>query len=80
VRSEASIRSRWVGVVAVGLCGWLVSQLVNRVEAFPPAPFSTIYGDIRDEYGYLIPAAGAKVVFYYQQLELFRYPLSGGGE
>jgi hypothetical protein len=32
------------------------------LRAFPPAPFHTIYGDVRDDQGVLIPATGAAVV------------------
>lgn len=45
--------------------------------AFPPAPYYTIYGDVRDEFGYLIPAGTASVVFYYGGHEVARHPLMG---
>lgn len=44
--------------------------------AFPPAPYYTVYGDARDEFGYLIPAGGTTVVFYYGGAEFARYPIS----
>ena len=43
--------------------------------AFPPAPYYTIFGDVRDEFGSLVPS-GATVVFYYQSKELARYPIT----
>ncbi len=42
------------------LLGLLLSAPL--LHAFPPAPFHTIYGDVRDEQGVLIPASGAAVV------------------
>lgn len=40
--------------------GFILSA--TQLHAFPPAPFHTIYGDVRDEQGFLIPANGATVV------------------
>jgi hypothetical protein len=37
---------------------------VSVVQAFPPAPHYSIYGDVRDEYGYLISPGVATVVFF----------------
>lgn len=39
-----------------------ITATVATLEAFPPAPFHTIYGDVRDDQGVLIPATGAAVV------------------
>jgi hypothetical protein len=49
-----STRPVWVALAATF---WAQS-----LQAFPPAPFHTIYGDVRDDHGVLIPAAGAAVV------------------
>ena len=46
-------------------------------QAFPPAPHYSIYGDVRDEYGYLISPSGATVVFYLNSVEIARYPITG---
>jgi hypothetical protein len=46
-------------------------------QAFPPAPHYSIYGDVRDEYGYLISPSGASVVFYLNSTEIARYPITG---
>ena len=48
---------------------------VSWVEAFPPAPYHTIYGDVRDEYGILVPANGVSVVMYQGAVEKMREPL-----
>lgn len=44
--------------------------------AFPPAPFYTIYGDIRNPYGELIPAEGAVVILYSGGKEMLRQSLT----
>ena len=46
-------------------------------DAFPPAPHYSIYGDVRDEFGYLIQPGTASVVFYFGGKEVERYPLTG---
>ena len=48
---------------------------VPLLQAFPPAPFSTVYGDVRDQYGALIPADGAAVVVYKDGKEIMRQSL-----
>jgi hypothetical protein len=45
------------------------------LQAFPPAPFYTVYGDVRDQYGVLIPAEGAAVIVYKDGKELMRQSL-----
>jgi hypothetical protein len=45
------------------------------LRAFPPAPYYTVYGDVRDQYGILIPADGAAVVVYKSGKELMRQEL-----
>lgn len=45
------------------------------LRAFPPAPYYTIYGDVRDQYGILIPAASAAVVVYKDTKEVMRQEL-----
>ena len=45
------------------------------LRAFPPAPYYTVYGDVRDQYGVLIPADGAAVVVYKDGKELMRQEL-----
>ncbi len=46
------------------------------LHAFPPAPFHTIYGDVRDEQGVLIPANGAAVVMSQGGVQRMREPLT----
>jgi hypothetical protein len=47
----------------------------GSLMAFPPAPYYTIFGDVRDESGSLVPA-GATVIFSYKSKEMARYPIS----
>ena len=51
---------------------WLAA---SWAQAFPPAPYHTIYGDVRDEYGILIPAPGVTVVMFQGTVEKMREPL-----
>jgi hypothetical protein len=48
--------------------------------AFPPAPYYTIYGNVRDEYGNLIPANGSTVVFFYNSAEHSQYSITSVGD
>jgi len=50
-------------------CSW-------NAKAFPPAPFYTIYGDVRDASGLIIPAGGATIIFSSQGKEVARYPIT----
>jgi hypothetical protein len=58
----------------------LVSLLLGTgmARAFPPAPYYTIYGDVRDEYGLLLPAEGSSVVMYQGGVEKMREALTAG--
>lgn len=51
-----------------------------EAAAFPPAPYYTVYGSVRDEHGQLLQANGAVVVFYYQSQEHSRYTITNLGE
>lgn len=48
----------------------------TQLHAFPPAPFHTIYGDVRDEQGVLIPPNGAAVVLSQGSVQRMREPLT----
>ena len=58
----------------------VVASSLREAQAFPPAPYYSIYGDVRDEYGHLIPANGSMVVFYYNAAEHSRYALTSFGD
>lgn len=59
-------------VLAVIHCG-----LTAAGFAFPPAPYFTVYGDVRDRYGLLIPSGSAEVVLYRGGVEVLRTPVAG---
>lgn len=53
----------------------------QNLGAFPPAPYYTIYGDVRDSYGILIPSEDAAVIVYKDNKEIMRQSLaSSAGE
>jgi hypothetical protein len=68
----------WARRILGSLLVWGVALLftaVGSLMAFPPAPYYTIFGDVRDEFGSLVPS-GATVIFYYQSKEMARYPIT----
>lgn len=52
----------------------------SNTRAFPPAPYYTIYGDVRDAYGNLIPAGDASVILYQGDKEIQRELLTNPGQ
>lgn len=48
----------------------------QNLRGFPPAPYYTIYGDVRDSYGILIPSEGASVILYKDSKEVMRQSLN----
>jgi hypothetical protein len=54
---------------------WPFVSGVLPLQAYPPAPFHTIYGDVRDGFGVLIPADGAAVIVYKGGNEIMRQSL-----
>lgn len=46
------------------------------LEAFPPAPYYTVYGDVRDAHGDLLPSGEASVLVFADGQEIFRQTLS----
>ncbi|MDQ8187411.1 hypothetical protein [Pelagicoccus sp. SDUM812002] len=63
----------------VVLLGLLLST-ISPAWAFPPAPYYTIYGDVRDAYGDLIPAGDASVILYQGDKEILRERLTNPGQ
>ena len=53
---------------------WLLPW--HGAAAFPPAPFHTVYGDVRDAYGNLVAAEGAVVILYQGSREIQRRSIS----
>ena len=48
----------------------------GSLQAHPPGPFYTIYGDVRDQYGVLLPANGSAIVMYQGGVEKMRETLT----
>ena len=64
------------GPVRIAQIALVAACSVQVIQAFPPAPFHTIYGDVRDEQGVLIPATGAAVVMYQGGIQRMREALT----
>jgi hypothetical protein len=62
-------------LLGIGACGCL---LITPTGAFPPAPFYTIYGMVRDQVGQTITADGAQVILLKGGVEVGRTPITTG--
>lgn len=64
---------------------WRILLVVGALVAvsvgysFPPAPYYTIYGDVRDAHGDLLPIGEASVILYSDGQEVIRQTLSKPG-
>lgn len=58
----------------------VIALSLNEAWAFPPAPYYSIYGNVRDEHGQLILANGSTVVFFYNGGEHSRYSITSLGD
>jgi hypothetical protein len=54
----------------------LLAVLLTPVRAFPPAPFFTLFGTVRDEQGQALQLDGDVVVFYKNGVEVLRQNIS----
>jgi len=61
------------------LASLLLIAFALPLGAFPPAPFHTLYGDVRDQYGKLVPAEGSSVILYQAGSEIMRQSLTVPG-
>ena len=59
----------WAGVA-------VLAGSVPLLRAYPPDPHFTVFGDVRDQYGILIPAGSASVVLYADAKEMAREALT----
>lgn len=61
-------------------CTALLLGLISPalVQAFPPAPFYTVFGDVRDHYGVLLPPDGASIILSSEGREIVRQSLVDG--
>lgn len=51
---------------------------IPSVQAFPPAPYYTLYGTVRDQVGQTISADGATIILFSGSQELGRTPINSG--
>lgn len=65
-----SCRWRWFAISGLALASY-----VSPLWAFPPAPYKTIHGMVRDEYGNALRMDGASVVFFKNGQEVLRVPI-----
>lgn len=49
----------------------------STAHAFPPAPYYTVFGDVRDEFGNLLAAGGGSVVFSVSDRIIASIPITG---
>ena len=65
--------------IAFGILALFLSA--TSLQAFPPAPFYTVFGDVKDSYGQRLPAEGCSVILYQNGREVLRQSMtaSGGG-
>lgn len=52
------------------------APLAPSLHAFPPAPYHTLYGMVRDEHGNALRADGGEIIFYRDGVEFLRTPIS----
>jgi len=56
----------------------LLSLAATGVRAFPPAPYYTLYGIVRDQVGQAITAEGARIILLKGGVEVGRTPIAAG--
>ncbi|MEN8785426.1 MAG: hypothetical protein ABF379_13770 [Akkermansiaceae bacterium] len=66
-------------MVKTTILGLLIALvLVTPVAAFPPAPYYTLFGMVRDQVGQTVVAEGAEVVLLKDGVEIGRSPITAG--
>lgn len=68
--SPSGVRLAKLAIVGV------LPLLGTLLHAFPPAPFHTIFGMVRDENGQALSADGGEIVFYRDGTEFLRTPIT----
>ena len=58
------------------LLGWLFLLGFNTAGAFPPAPYYTLYGMVRDQVGQTVTAEGAEIILLKGGVEVGRTPIT----
>ena len=65
-------RRWWTGLVFTGL---ILAFSILPLWSFPPDPFNTLYGMVRDEYGKALQLDGATVLFSKNGRQVLRVPI-----
>ncbi len=60
------------------LCGLLAVLCFTTVYGFPPAPYHTVYGIVRDQVGQALDVEGATIVLLKDSAEVGRTPIISG--
>ena len=63
-------------VLVVGFASWLCCLITTSVQAFPPAPYYTLFGTVRDATGRTITEQGYDVVLLRSGTEIARTPVT----
>ncbi len=63
-------------VLVVGFASWLSCLITTSVQAFPPAPYYTLFGTVRDATGRTITEQGYDVVLLRSGTEIARTPVT----
>ncbi len=58
--------------------GFLLLLLGSRLQAFPPAPYYTLYGTVRDQVGQAVTTEGAEIILLKGGVEIGRTPITSG--
>jgi hypothetical protein len=70
------MKRRLLSIFSLLCCG---PGFVGQAWAFPPAPYYTLYGMVRDQVGQTVTAEGAEVILLKGGVEIGRTPVAAGG-
>ena len=73
--NDAAPRLRFAFQRGMALLGLLWLLGLSTVDAFPPAPYYTLYGVVRDQVGQTVTAEGAEVILLRGGVEVGRTPI-----
>ncbi|MEI7929800.1 MAG: hypothetical protein WCH40_14710, partial [Verrucomicrobiales bacterium] len=62
IMNDAAPRLRFTFQRGIVLLGFLCLLGLSNADAFPPAPYYTLYGVVRDQVGQTVTAEGAEVI------------------
>ena len=74
-RLKSSLDPLWRNFASLAILICLTLS-IGRLMAFPPAPYYTLYGMVRDQVGQTITAEGAELILLKDGTEIGRTPIS----